>query len=108
MPLQIAFLDMRGCLGQTMTTAGDVVYDLAKVYQSLGGYDYILLDQPILNSDQELLNDLQECFAEVSPTPRLVSSTLSRMQMHVPIWHCSKVCNYMLKGKNPATRTHIY
>jgi len=60
----VAFLDMRGCLGQTMTMAGDVVYDLAKVYQSLGGYDYILLDQPILNSDQELLNDLQECFAE--------------------------------------------
>jgi tRNA A-37 threonylcarbamoyl transferase component Bud32 len=39
----VAFLDMRGCLGNTMTLAGDVVYDLAKVYQSLGGYVTIII-----------------------------------------------------------------
>lgn len=61
---QIYFLDMRGCLGKLLTTVGDVVYDLAKVYQSLCGYDYFLLDQPVLNSDQVILTDLKSCFEE--------------------------------------------
>lgn len=41
---RIMFLDMRGALGDTLTTAGDVYYDLSKVYQSLCGYDFIILD----------------------------------------------------------------
>ena len=68
---QIYFLDMRGCLGKLLTTVGDVVYDLAKVYQSLCGYDYFLLDQPVLNSDQVILTDLKSCFEEVHPSPSL-------------------------------------
>mmetsp|Transcript_9103 Transcript_9103/g.12362 ORF Transcript_9103/g.12362 Transcript_9103/m.12362 type:complete len:232 (+) Transcript_9103:181-876(+) len=60
----IAFLDMRGALGNKLTLMGDVVYDLAKVYQSLCGYDYILLDHPIINTDHEILADLQDCFAK--------------------------------------------
>lgn len=39
----VYFIDMRGRLGDTLTTAGDVLYDLAKVYQSLCGYDDIML-----------------------------------------------------------------
>lgn len=41
----IKFIDMRGRLGNTLTTAGDALYDLAKVYQSASGYDYIILDK---------------------------------------------------------------
>jgi len=36
-----------------------------QVYQSLCGYDYFILDQPLLNTDQEILSDLQACFEEV-------------------------------------------
>ena len=35
---------MRGRVGDTLTTSGDVLYDLGKVYQSLCGYDLILLN----------------------------------------------------------------
>ena len=43
---KIKLLDMRGALGETLTTAGDLLYDLSKVYQSLCGYDFIILDVP--------------------------------------------------------------
>ena len=38
------FIDMRGRVGDVHTTSGDVLYDLGKVYQSLYGYDFILLN----------------------------------------------------------------
>lgn len=38
----IKFIDMRGKQGDICTIYGDVMYDYAKVYQSLLGYDYIL------------------------------------------------------------------
>ena len=42
---RIIFLDMRGILGTELSLQGDRNYDLAKVYQSLTGYDFILLDK---------------------------------------------------------------
>lgn len=41
---EIKFIDMRGSLGDTVTIFGDVLYDYAKVYQSLVGYDELLLN----------------------------------------------------------------
>lgn len=41
----VVLLDMRGSLGSKRTTAGDMHYDLAKVLQSLYGYDLILLNK---------------------------------------------------------------
>lgn len=38
------FIDMMGLIGDTPTIWGDVLYDYAKVYQSLLGYDEILQD----------------------------------------------------------------
>jgi capsule biosynthesis phosphatase len=40
----VFLIDMRGRVGDVHTTGGDVLYDLAKVYQSLCGYDLILLN----------------------------------------------------------------
>ena len=40
----VKFIDMRGALGGRLTTSGDVLYDLSKLYQSLNGYDFMLLD----------------------------------------------------------------
>ena len=39
---KIKMIDMRGKLGDTLTIYGDVIYDWAKVYQSIVGYDEIL------------------------------------------------------------------
>jgi len=58
----ILLLDMRGELGDHLTLQGDVVYDLSKVYQSLLGYDFILLGVPIAERDAELLEELRETF----------------------------------------------
>ncbi|CAF1162552.1 unnamed protein product [Adineta steineri] len=41
----VIFLDMRGSLGTQLTVEGDINYDLAKVYQSLTGYDFVLLNK---------------------------------------------------------------
>lgn len=43
---QIKLIDPRGRQGTTLTLKGDMLYDYAKVYQSLMGYDYILLGEP--------------------------------------------------------------
>jgi len=51
----ITFIDMRGAQGTDLTIAGDAVYDLAKVYQSLSGYDFIMMDK-IRQPDQQLMD----------------------------------------------------
>jgi len=42
---RVIFLDMRGSLGTQLTLQGDLNYDLAKIYQSLIGYDFVLLNK---------------------------------------------------------------
>lgn len=41
------FIDPRGKLGDKCTTSGDQLYDYAKVYQSMLGYDEILLQKTV-------------------------------------------------------------
>jgi hypothetical protein len=45
----IKLIDMRGKIDNTLTIYGDIFYDYAKIYQSLLGYDEILLDKQISN-----------------------------------------------------------
>ena len=59
---QTQFIDMNGKLGGVLTRAGDCVYDLAKILQSLYGYDYILLDVRITEADTIILQNLREYF----------------------------------------------
>jgi capsule biosynthesis phosphatase len=42
-------IDMRGKLNETLTIYGDILYDYSKIYQSLLGYDEILLDKIVSN-----------------------------------------------------------
>ena len=74
------FFDVRSQQGDTLTTAGDVCYDLAKVLQSLQGYDHVILadDEIIAKAaaegpqsglsmllkpeDRAFLAGLQDCF----------------------------------------------
>ncbi|UNI15637.1 hypothetical protein JDV02_002151 [Purpureocillium takamizusanense] len=73
----VTFIDVRGQVGDVLTSEGDVHYDLAKVLQSLCGYDHILFrsdnghdlaeyvrgDKPLLDeADDRLLCDLREYF----------------------------------------------
>ena len=44
---KIKFIDMRGKIGSELTIYGDWLYDWAKLYQSLIGYDNILLNKEI-------------------------------------------------------------
>lgn len=58
------FIDMRGALGDTVCTEGDVNYDLSKVYQSLNGYDFIILDRDLDQTAIDMLCDLEEVIRE--------------------------------------------
>jgi capsule biosynthesis phosphatase len=58
----IVFLDPRGSLGKSMTIFGDINYDFAKVYQSLTGYESVILEKKI---DHDYLNDLKNHFEKL-------------------------------------------
>jgi hypothetical protein len=60
----IVLIDMRGELGKKLTTQGDVHYDLSKVYQSLCGYDFFLLDQSLDEATSEIFDGLRATFWE--------------------------------------------
>lgn len=55
----IKFIDMRGKIGNILSICGDSLYDYAKIYQSLIGYDCILLSKNISLSYK---NKMIECF----------------------------------------------
>lgn len=46
----LKFIDMRGKVGETLTIAGDIFYDYAKLYQSIIGYDFILMGKELDDS----------------------------------------------------------
>jgi dTDP-glucose pyrophosphorylase len=48
----LKMIDMRGKMGDKLTIYGDVFYDYAKVYQSLAGYDFILMGK---NADKDYI-----------------------------------------------------
>jgi len=56
---KIKFIDMRGKLGSKLTILGDWLYDWSKIYQSILGYDFILLDKEI---DVEYINKMKLFF----------------------------------------------
>ena len=55
---KIKFIDMRGKLGNKLTIYGDWLYDWAKIYQSIIGYDEILLSKFIDNKYKENIIDI--------------------------------------------------
>jgi len=64
--IKIKFIDMRGKLGKTLTICGDKMYDWAKLYQSLIGYDCILLGKTVHESYKlNLLNVFKKYFLSI-------------------------------------------
>lgn len=45
--LRLKFIDPRGKQGDKLSLWGDSLYDYAKIYQSIIGYDFVLLDVPL-------------------------------------------------------------
>lgn len=58
----LIFLDPRGSLGNEFSIYGDRNYDYAKIYQSLTGYENIVLEKKI---DQKYLKELQNHFVKL-------------------------------------------
>ena len=58
----VKFIDMNGRQGQNITTEGDCNYDLAKVMQSLYGYDYIILEVDLDYDSKANLAELRDYF----------------------------------------------
>jgi hypothetical protein len=61
---EVKFFDMRGALGGELFLGGDMAYDLSKTYQSLQGYDFMLLDWPIDEHVGKVLAELRETFED--------------------------------------------
>ena len=63
---KIKFIDMRGKLGDKETIYGDYLYDWAKLYQSLLGYDLILQDKEVsINYKKNLIEWFDNYFVEL-------------------------------------------
>jgi len=63
------FIDMRGIVNNTMSIYGDIMYDFAKIYQSLIGYDEIMHDIFLTNNNstifiEKLFNFVKNTYGE--------------------------------------------
>jgi hypothetical protein len=64
----VKFIDMRGKVGEVLTVKGDEVYDWAKLYQSIIGYDEVLLGLTVSSKyRQGLLTHFWEELNRLSP-----------------------------------------
>ena len=62
---KIKFIDMRGKLGEKLTINGDWLYDWAKIYQSIIGYDEILLSKIIdTNYKENIIHIFKKYFID--------------------------------------------
>jgi capsule biosynthesis phosphatase len=72
---ELKFIDMRGKVGEEETIFGDSLYDYSKVYQSIIGYDFVLmgkeLDLDYINENKRIFKSFiiekfgGECFSEI-------------------------------------------
>ena len=67
----LVFLDPRGSLGDEFAIYGDTNYDFSKVYQSLNGYENIILDKKI---DYDYLKDLKNHFEDLLITNKKIDN----------------------------------
>jgi capsule biosynthesis phosphatase len=58
----IKFIDVRGSNGCELTIYGDPLYDYAKIYQSILGYDFILLGKEI---DLQIVEEMRRIFIDL-------------------------------------------
>ncbi|MDC0890150.1 hypothetical protein OAS87_02825, partial [Candidatus Pelagibacter ubique] len=67
---ELVFLDPRGGQGDEFTIYGDINYDFSKVYQSLYGYENIILEKKI---DHKYLKDLRDHFEKLLKSDKKIN-----------------------------------
>ena len=69
---KIKFIDMRGMIGSTLTLQGDRMYDWAKLYQSLIGYDCVLQGRSVSDTyKNEMICVFENKFIEMYSSEQL-------------------------------------
>ena len=89
---------MRGKLGDIQTIYGDIFYDYSKIYQSLIGYDEILLDKIVSNEYKKIKigifekfikeNFGEECIKQIKMITNSLLFTL------IPLHHNNKCSDF--------------
>jgi hypothetical protein len=89
---------MRGKIGNNLTICGDWLYDWAKIYQSLIGYDEILLYKTIdQNYKDEMISFFKDFFINkysISDFENLKIITKSLLFTLIPLHDNNKCNNY--------------
>lgn len=86
----IKLIDVKGKIGKDLTIMGDKWYDYAKIYQSLIGYDSILLDKPVSESYKRNMLSHFESFFIKDELQRIKNITKSLLVSLIPL-HKDKV-----------------
>lgn len=95
------FVDMRGKLGDACSVFGDVFYDFSKVYQSLVGYDEILLGAQVSQGYRQKMATVFEDYVTKTHGPkalqmiRLIAASL--FFTLIPLHDNEKCLKYMEK-----------
>ena len=89
-------IDMRGKIDSVLTIYGDIFYDLGKIYQSLIGYDEILLNKIITNDYKtKLINIFKKYIKETYGEEHIIKVEMiaySLLFTLIPLHHNDK-CN---------------
>jgi len=95
---KVKFIDMRGKLGETLTLCGDYLYDWAKLYQSLIGYDSILMEKTMHNEyTKSLIETFERYFTEmysIEELHRLKIMTKSLLFSLIPLHDNERCAKY--------------
>ena len=84
----IKLIDMRGKVGDVCSLRGDIFYDFAKVYQSLIGYDFILMEKtPAINYSKNMTQCFMEYIRKTFPAiePHIHTLTASLFFTLIPL-----------------------
>jgi len=95
---KIKFIDMRGKIGDVLAIYGDWLYDWAKLYQSLIGYDEYLQNKTISEQyKKQMINAFKEYFFELyseDDFDNLKLITKSLLFALIPLHNNDKCFNY--------------
>lgn len=95
---KIKFIDMRGRVGDVLTIYGDWLYDWAKIYQSIIGYDEILLSKPINKTYKtHIISIFKRYFLAIASNEdfnHLKTITKSLIFSLIPLHHNEKCVDY--------------
>jgi capsule biosynthesis phosphatase len=97
---EIKFVDTRGLVDNTFTPYGFYLYDYAKIYQSIIGYDEILMDKKIKISYKQMMKDYFESKFDVNVLNDIKTIAVSLLFSLIPLHNeVDKFQKYIDLGK---------